>query len=70
MAMHHAVAAATLPSATSDFVNRAIDIQAPAARTGCISGASNMAPITTAAEFKLSPITATTTERVIITTKR
>jgi hypothetical protein len=43
---------------------------AAVASTGCISGASSMAPMTTAAEFAERPITATTTDRVIITENR
>ena len=40
-------------------------MHAAVAKTGCINGASNMAPITTAAESADRPITATTTAEVV-----
>ena len=68
--MHHTVASETLSSATSDFVNSASERQAPVARTGCISGASSIAPMTTAAELRASPMTATITDRLSMVTNR
>ena len=50
--------------------NNAMAMHAAVASTGCISGASSMAPITTAAESADMPITATITDRVIISPNR
>ena len=60
----------TCPAERSDLRNSAIEMQAAVARTGCISGASNIAPITTAAESADIPITATTTDSPSIVEKR
>ena len=64
------VAKATTPNHRNDFRNSAIEIHAAVANTGCINGASNMAPMTTAAESADRPITATTTDNVSIVVKR
>jgi hypothetical protein len=69
-AIDQTVASATTPKDRNDFWNNAMAMHAAVPRTGCISGASNIAPITTAAEFADSPITATITDRVIITVNR
>jgi len=64
------LAISTIQNATAAFRNSAMAMQAAVASTGCISGASNMAPITTAAESADMPITATTTDRAIMSPNR
>lgn len=61
------IASATTPNDRIDFRNSAIAMHAAVPSTGCMSGARSMAPMTTAAEFADSPMTATITDNVIMT---
>ena len=64
------VASTTTPNDRSDLRNNAMAMHAAVPSTGCMSGASSIAPMTTAAESADNPITATITDSVIITVNR
>ncbi len=64
------VAPMTVAADRRPSLNQPIAKQADKPSTGVISGATSMAPMTTAAELAIRPITAITTERPSMITKR